>query len=127
MSERRWIRMDLAEDRKAQDQWVEDHCRWWCGRLDVKLAKKEDCEDFKRKHPLRCFGCRGVVDIALKGIVEFPPFKGLRKMRLERGWTQTELARRAGISLFTLNAYECWRCAPSYERLMLLEKVLLGE
>ena len=43
-----------------------------------------------------------------------PPLKNrVRELRLERGWTQQELADAVGVSRQSINSIECERYVPS--------------
>lgn len=121
-----------TEDRKKQDEWMEKHCKWWCGRLKLRLASKAHCKRIKMTTPeCVCRGCKGVVDVALKdkqsavNQQDETSMKGLRQMRLERGWDQAELAKRAGVLLGRISAYETGRNQPTYATVQKIRKALL--
>ena len=47
----------------------------------------------------------------------------LREVRLERGWTQQELADKVGVSRQSINSIECERYVPSLPLALMFAKV----
>ncbi|HTO92248.1 MAG TPA: helix-turn-helix transcriptional regulator [Candidatus Sulfotelmatobacter sp.] len=47
----------------------------------------------------------------------------VRELRLERGWTQQELANAAGVSRQSINSIECDRYVPSLELALVFARV----
>jgi DNA-binding XRE family transcriptional regulator len=47
--------------------------------------------------------------------------------RIRHGWTQTELARRAGVRLETISRLESGKHVPRRETLLKLDRALLGK
>jgi transcriptional regulator with XRE-family HTH domain len=50
--------------------------------------------------------------------------ENLKKIRLERGKTQEELAKSIGVSQASLSLYESGICEPSFDTLRKMAKVL---
>ena len=47
----------------------------------------------------------------------------VRELRLEKGWTQQELADTVGVSRQSINSIECQRYVPSLELALLFARV----
>ncbi len=47
----------------------------------------------------------------------------IRKLRLDRGWTQQELANAVGVSRQSINSIECDRYVPSLELALTFARV----
>jgi putative transcriptional regulator len=55
--------------------------------------------------------------------VEVPVKNKLRELRAERGWSQADLAERAGVSRQTINAIETGKYDPSLPLAFLLARI----
>ncbi|MFB3890669.1 MAG: helix-turn-helix transcriptional regulator [Phycisphaerae bacterium] len=53
--------------------------------------------------------------------------RDLAEARIRRGWTQTELARRAGVRLETISRIESGKHVPRQETLLKIERALAGK
>ena len=47
----------------------------------------------------------------------------VRELRIERGWTQQELADQAGVSRQSINSIECNRYVPSLELALIFARI----
>ena len=47
----------------------------------------------------------------------------VRELRLERGWTQQQLAETVGVSRQSINSIECNRYVPSLELAMIFARI----
>jgi putative transcriptional regulator len=47
----------------------------------------------------------------------------VREFRVERGWTQQDLAEKAGVSRQSINSIECRRYVPSLQLALLFARV----
>jgi putative transcriptional regulator len=47
----------------------------------------------------------------------------VRELRVERGWTQQELAERLGVSRQSINSIECGRYVPSLPLALMFARV----
>lgn len=58
---------------------------------------------------------RAPPQIAMESLLDMPPTVSnrVRELRLERGWTQQQLADAVGVSRQSINSIECERYVPS--------------
>ncbi len=68
---------------------------------------------------------RGNVDA--RAAIDVSIARDLVNDRIRHGWTQTELARRAGVRLETICRIESGKHAPRQETLLKLDRVLSGK
>ncbi len=47
----------------------------------------------------------------------------VRELRVERGWTQQELAEKVGVSRQSINSIECERYVPSLQLALMFARV----
>jgi ribosome-binding protein aMBF1 (putative translation factor) len=68
---------------------------------------------------------RGNVDA--RAAIDVSIARDLVTDRIRRGWTQTELARRAGVRLETISRIESGKHIPRQETLLKLDRALRGK
>ena len=68
---------------------------------------------------------RGNVDA--RAAIDISIARDLINDRIRRGWTQTELARRAGVRLETISRIESGKHIPRQETLIKLDRALAGK
>ena len=87
--------------------WAAAYYQWYSGRKYRDIFKVLSFEDLQKiYHTLHEADISKFVDIVDSRIREYYPETNLKRIRTAYGFTQAELAKRAGVSLRSIQMYE---------------------